>query len=359
MARLKYLTHVKIAKRHNAAATLMGIFCLFSILIPGLLWLLPMFPWAKFYIESVPADTQFVAGSAAINILDLIKHLFNMPAASLNLINQNAYASSAVSNNILYYYIVKENVYAVAVWYFLSALLALILFIQGLTLLIRGKMTRKGAPVVTAFWAMVANGMLLLDAWRLGWYLNRVMNLSATYAGLEGMGKVVYTWLVPSLYIASAAGGVFIILFFIWLFGLAGRYYREDIEFIEVDPEKKPFERNNGVYRNDLPPAITNVGGHAFAKNTALEIAPIADGVTELGVGAFSNCLRLKVVSIPVSVKNIGANCFFNCGKLKRINYAGTKEDWRKITRGSNWLSKAGTTTVVCKDGAVSVDPYK
>ena len=111
--------------------------------------------------------------------------------------------------------------------------------------------------------------------------------------------------------------------------------------------------------RNTLPPAITSVGGHAFAKNTSLEIANIADGVNELGIGAFSNCLRLKVVSIPASVKSIEANCFFNCCKLKRINYAGTKQQWSKIKRGSNWLSKAGTSTVVCKDGPISVDPYK
>lgn len=359
MSKLRYLTHVRIAKRHNAAATLMGIFCLFSVFIPGLLWLLPMFPWIKIVVPSVPEGSQYVAGSTAINILDLIKHLINMPGQNITLVTQNAYASTAVTGNVLYYYLVKENLYAVAVWYGLSALLGLILFIQGLVLLIRGKMTRKGAPVVTAFWAMVANGMLLLDAWRLGWYLNRVMQKSAAYASLEGMGTIVYTWLVPSLYIAAAAGGIFIFLFLFWAIGLAGRYYREDIEFIEVEPEKKPFERNDGLNRNTLPPAITSVGGHAFAKNTNLEIASIADGVTELGVGAFSNCLRLKVVSIPLSVKDIGANCFFNCGKLKRINYAGTKDDWRKITRGSNWLSKAGTTTVVCKDGAVSVDPYK
>lgn len=359
MSKSRYLSNVKIAKRHNAASNLMGILCLFAILVPGILWLTQMFPWMTVLIEEVPADSNFVAGMGKITILDLMLHLFQVPNAPTAFIASNGAAATSYGNNFLYYLLIKENLYAVAAWYILSAILGLVLFIQGLVLVIRGKMTRKGYPVLIAFWATVANAMLMVDALRLGWYLNRVMNISSNFAGLAGMGSVKYTWLMPNIILVAASGGIFVLLFLIWFFGLRGKYYIEDIEFVEVEPEKKPFERNNGINRNTLPPAITSVGGHAFAKNTSLEIANIANGVNELGVGAFSNCLRLKVVSIPVSVKRIEANCFFNTPKLKRINYAGTKEQWSKITRGSNWLSKAGTSTVVCKDAAISVDPYK
>lgn len=358
MSRMNILSNVHIAKRHGAAAVLIGILCLFSVLIPGILWLLDMFPWIKISIASVPEGTDFIAGTARITILDLIKTLFGMENANTQLVIQNGWAASNYSSNILYYYLVKENIYAVAVWYLLSALLGVILFIQGFVCLIRGKLQRKGAPVVVAFWAMVANGALLGDAFRLGWYLNRAISRSATANGMEGFSGVSITvW--PLYIIAGAAAGMFVLMFFIWLIGLRNRYYLEDIEFVEIEPEKKPFERNDGFLRNTLPAGITNVGGHAFAKNTNLEIANISNGVQDLGVGAFSNCLRLKVVSLPISLRNIGANCFFNCAKLKRINYAGTKEQWRQISRGSNWLSKAGTSTVVCADGAISVDPYK
>ncbi len=107
-----------------------------------------------------------------------------------------------------------------------------------------------------------------------------------------------------------------------------------------------------------LPPNLTSVGGHEFAENQSLVVANIPLNIDKLGPGAFANCLNLQVVSIPNSVREIGFNCFFNCVSLERINFAGTKEEWRKIKRGSNWLAKAGTSEVVCLDGTIIVNPY-
>ena len=107
-----------------------------------------------------------------------------------------------------------------------------------------------------------------------------------------------------------------------------------------------------------LPPNLTSIGGHEFAENQSLVVANIPLNIEKLGPGAFANCLHLQVVSIPNSVKEIGFNCFFNCVELERINFAGTKEEWRRIKRGSNWLAKAGTTEVVCLDGTIIVNPY-
>lgn len=108
-----------------------------------------------------------------------------------------------------------------------------------------------------------------------------------------------------------------------------------------------------------LPSDLKSIGGHAYSKNLDLKYADIPSGIKELGVGAFANCLNLEIVSIPKSVKRIRKNCFFNCVKLSRINYAGTKSEWRYIVRGANWLDKAGTKTVVCSDGAIIVDPHR
>ena len=114
----------------------------------------------------------------------------------------------------------------------------------------------------------------------------------------------------------------------------------------------------NYVPASTLPPNLNAIGGHAFAENQYLEVANVPNGITSLGGGAFANCLKLKVVSLPVGLKEIGYNCFFNCVSLERINFAGTKEQWRHIRRGSNWLAKAKTTKVVCIDGAIIVNPY-
>ncbi len=107
-----------------------------------------------------------------------------------------------------------------------------------------------------------------------------------------------------------------------------------------------------------LPTSLSSIGGHAFSQNTSLVVAMIPRGIDSLGPGAFANCPKLKIVSIPTTVKQIGYNCFFNCYSLERINYGGTKEQWRHIIRGSNWLAKAKTTVVVCSDGPIIVNPY-
>ncbi len=108
-----------------------------------------------------------------------------------------------------------------------------------------------------------------------------------------------------------------------------------------------------------LPQDIKSIGGHAYSKNLDLKYADIPSGIKEVGVGAFANCLNLEVISLPKSIKRIRKNAFFNCSKLNRINYAGTKSEWRYIVRGSNWLDRAGTRTVICADGAIIVDPHR
>ncbi len=138
-----------------------------------------------------------------------------------------------------------------------------------------------------------------------------------------------------------------------------GPYIVQNAE-ANVKPVIKVKEIRKIKYENasSLPPHISSIGGHAFSQNTSLVVALIPNGITTLGPGAFANCPKLKIVSIPTSVKEIGYNCFFNCYSLERINYGGTKEQWRHIRRGSNWLTKAKTTTVVCADGPIIVNPY-
>ena len=137
-----------------------------------------------------------------------------------------------------------------------------------------------------------------------------------------------------------------------------------DLEYHEDAPVVEHLSKVHEVTKikyegsSSLPPNLTNIGGHAFAENQNLVVANIPLNITKLGPGAFANCLKLKVVSIPTSVVEIGFNCFFNCVELNRINYAGTKAEWKKITRGSNWLAKAKTSEVTCTDGVIIVNPY-
>ena len=143
--------------------------------------------------------------------------------------------------------------------------------------------------------------------------------------------------------------------------------YESDLEYHEDEQEKvvtthitEVHEVKKEVYEpsKTIPSDIKSIGGHEFSQNQNLQIANVPNGIKSLGNSAFANCLNLKVVSLPDSITEIGYNCFFNCASLERINYAGTKEQWRHIKRGQNWLDKAKTTEVICVDGPIVVNPY-
>lgn len=349
------LSDVKILKRHNAAGVVLGIFALLSIAVPVVLL---VFPWFTFALTDPSHVGYFeVARNAPVSFdaIKLLMHLFHVKSQSSHIIVGNAGVIANIRQSQLTYYLVQENIFAAAVWYVLSVFFAIILFIRGIVLLIRGKANNPRALVTLAFLCFLCNGFLLLDSFRLGFYMQYAAK-QATLLLPEGTKTpLIYFGFWPVIIPAGTSLLFYIIMLMTYLIGLRKRYYMEDIAFVDVDPE--PFEKNTGVERNTLPNSVTAIGGHAYSKNMTLEIANIPNGINQLGIGAFSNCLRLKVVTIPASVKLIGANCFFNCGKLRRLNYAGTKEDWRRVRRGSNWLEKAGTTTILCQDGAISVNP--
>lgn len=134
--------------------------------------------------------------------------------------------------------------------------------------------------------------------------------------------------------------------------------YHDDAPSVEHVSKVHEVTKVKYEQSSELPPNLTSIGGHAFAENQNLIVANIPLEVSKIGNSAFANCLNLKVVSIPETVTEIGFNCFFNCVALERINYSGTKENWKKIKRGSNWLAKAGITEVTCVDGVIIVNPY-
>ncbi len=70
-----------------------------------------------------------------------------------------------------------------------------------------------------------------------------------------------------------------------------------------------------------------------------IETVSIGNGVTSIGKKAFASCTNLTSVSVPESVKSIGANAFEGCGSFT-VNYAGSEDEWKKMT-GTSTLSSA------------------
>ena len=137
-------------------------------------------------------------------------------------------------------------------------------------------------------------------------------------------------------------------------------YYKNCVKILGEMPEGSTPTITKTVKVNSvLPKTISQLGGHAFSGNLDLEVAEIPFHITSIGTSCFSNCGKLHTVIIPNSVISIGANAFFNCVSLKTIIYDGSKQEWSKIQRGSNWLLKAGTDVVGCSDGPIRVNPIK
>lgn len=76
---------------------------------------------------------------------------------------------------------------------------------------------------------------------------------------------------------------------------------------------------------------ITKIGDDAFCGCELLKNITIPKSVTRICPYAFDGCKSLQSITIPSSVKAIDKCAFRGCDNLKTVNYAGTKDDWKKI----------------------------
>ena len=94
-----------------------------------------------------------------------------------------------------------------------------------------------------------------------------------------------------------------------------------------------------------LPNSVTSIGGYAFHSCSALQSISLPDGLTSIGNDAFYYCSGLTSIEIPEGVTSIGDRAFSGCSGLETINYCGTEEQWKAISKGSYWDLYAGTST--------------
>ena len=73
--------------------------------------------------------------------------------------------------------------------------------------------------------------------------------------------------------------------------------------------------------------------------NLALDLSE-TEGLTVLEEGQFANMYFLAEVMLPISIVEIRKNAFNDC--YPRINYAGTKKQWKKIK-----IDKEGNETLL------------
>ena len=96
------------------------------------------------------------------------------------------------------------------------------------------------------------------------------------------------------------------------------------------------LERVTTITEVWLPDSLENIDGATFNNDNTASSASITNVV--LGSG----------------IKTIGGNAFNNCKNLKYIDFGGTKEQWKAITKGSSWDYNTGKYVVRCTDGNIN-----
>ncbi len=353
----KAIPQSRILERHNVGSVFTGFLLIAIGLLPIITMIVPIF-----YMQQNVAEGMSFTPKSMFGAIDIIVSIFNSKSALAGLAadfntfafgpilqKQNAYIS------VLYY----ENVYAILGWFILSLLLGIGNIIVGMVLIIRGRMSAHFTPIIVTAALFFNLFLLTADVVRLGWFYSFAMNNYAK--ATETSATSGYFFLpIPAIAAALALIYVFAILF-IYIFYFIGKTYREDVDYVEVS-DKDDLEEQLRKAKNQPKPKkrllyTDAIAAHAYEKNINIDKLTINNGIKTIGEGAFANCLRLNTINLPKSLERIEYNCFFNCASLSLINYAGTKEEWSKIIRGSNWLYKAGTKVVVCVDGAITVDP--
>jgi hypothetical protein len=107
-----------------------------------------------------------------------------------------------------------------------------------------------------------------------------------------------------------------------------------------------------------LPASTARIANGAFYACTVLTNLSFASGSTLHYIGwyAFQNCTGLASVALPTSLTWVESYAFENCTSLAKITFAGSKEDWAKITLGKYWNKNCPLLKVVtCTDGTVTI----
>jgi len=128
------------------------------------------------------------------------------------------------------------------------------------------------------------------------------------------------------------------------------------------------FSDNDDILSVNIPACVTAIGNNAFSGCGKLQVVSGCEGlltvgncafrrcvkletvilakIEKIGEGAFSGCNSLAAVELPVTLTEVGKGAFDGC--LAAITYAGTLEDWSKVTLSE--LAEADAK-VTCSDG--------
>ncbi len=341
--RVKEINGVKVINRYSFAVILTGLLSLLATSIPVLIYFL--FPVLTIKFESTVID---IKGLDLIQGMFLFKNNSSMRSEILDFFHFMDEHSTMYGGLIEYvfpYFFLGSGVI-----YSLMIIWAVISLFYGIVFIAFGKSKHYKNPYKNSWGIFIFTIILCGIFTALGFFISFV-------AQLEGV--VVNCLYNYDIILICASFLVMLILGIVYVVAFKHKVYIKDAMAYEVKEEKlNPSEQVTTESLTTIPSNIKSIGGHSFAENMQIQVADIPNGIKVIGEAAFANALNLELVTIPTSVKVIKFNAFFNCKKLTKIVYSGTKDQWKRIKRGSNWLAKAGTTAVNCEDGQIVVNPF-
>ena len=117
------------------------------------------------------------------------------------------------------------------------------------------------------------------------------------------------------------------------LIGLIEEYDNEtDNYYYTSSYEIACYPKGNTRTSYTIPDIVTSIGYATFYGCNNLKSIIISDNISEICDSALKGCSNLTSVTIPESVTSIGNCSFTDCISLTDVYYAGSEEDWNKIT---------------------------
>lgn len=124
--------------------------------------------------------------------------------------------------------------------------------------------------------------------------------------------------------------------------GIAAFYQCLELEQISLPStltaiERQAFQGCEALSQLSFPEGFRIIGENAFNGCKALTELTLPEGVEIISIGAFANCARLRSLTIPSTLTTVCADALMNCTVLSSLHYAGTAQQWEKITKETGW----------------------
>lgn len=85
-----------------------------------------------------------------------------------------------------------------------------------------------------------------------------------------------------------------------------------------------------------IPDSVIYIGEYAFLECSSLSELVLPAGVSHIYESTFGYCTGLKNITIPAGVTEIEDSAFEECTSLTDVYYGGSKEEWERVSIGSN-----------------------